>query len=48
MKVFVKMRIGESRGYTAFRRDQLLKILDKRLEELGEDNLFDEIKVESD
>lgn len=48
MRVFVKMRIGESRGYTAFRRDQLIKNLEAKMDELMKDDLFDSIEIEKD
>lgn len=48
MRVFVKMRIGESRGYAAFRRDQLIKNLQARMDELMKDDLFDSIEIEDD
>lgn len=48
MRVFVKMRIGESRGYTGFRRDQLIKNLEARMNDLMNDDLFDSIEIEKD
>ncbi len=48
MRVFVKMRIGESRGFTAFRRDQLIKMLRERMSELMKDQLFNDIEIEED